>query len=80
MSAKQEYAMTIKNLTDHKFLLETKNARAMEKLKIHDVLLHLKEILNRKLFADLNYGSLHEYCMQELGYTSGEADGRIKKN
>ena len=69
--------MTIKNLTDHKLLIETKNARAIEKLKIHEVLLHLKEILNRKLFVDLNYGSLHEYCMRELGYTSGEAAYRV---
>ena len=69
--------MTLKNLTDHKLLLETKNARSIEKLKIHQVLLHLKEILNRKLFADLNYGSLHEYCMRELGYTSGEAAYRV---
>jgi hypothetical protein len=69
--------MTIKNLTDNELLCETKNARSIEKCKIHEVLLHLKEILSRKLFVDLNYGSLHEYCMKELGYTSGEAAYRV---
>ena len=69
--------MQIKELSDKSLLTHTLHARREEKTKIHAVLLHLKEILTRKLFADLNYGSLHEYCMRELNYTSGEAAYRV---
>ncbi len=38
---------------------------------------HLKEIDRRKLYSDLKYSSLFNYCVYELGYSEGSAQRRI---
>lgn len=69
--------MEVYKLTDKELLKGTKIARIEEKQKIYQVLLHLKEIHTRMLYADLNCSSLFEYCVRELQYTPGEAQYRV---
>lgn len=41
------------------------------------ILRNLREIERKKLFVELNYSSLHGYCVEALGYSSSEAFLRI---
>lgn len=69
--------MNLRHLTDKALLLDTKNLALKERELTTQVLHHLKEIESRKLYSDLKYGSLHEYCVKELGYCSGSAHRRV---
>ena len=42
------------------------------------ILHHLREVDRRKLFSDLGYQSLFDYCVRELGYSEGQAGRRIQ--
>jgi hypothetical protein len=41
------------------------------------VISHLDEIDRRKLFSDLKYSSIYQYCMKELGHTEDQAYRRV---
>lgn len=57
--------------------MDTKKLVASERNATSMLLHHLKEIDRRKLFSDLKYSSLFDYCVKELGYSEGSAQRRI---
>lgn len=69
--------MNLKHLTDEVLLNDTKVLVKKEREAIVKVIHHLKEIDQRKLFVELNYQSLFDYCVKELGYSEASAHRRI---
>ncbi len=57
--------------------LEEKNLVLKERALIGEIIAHLAEIETRKLYCDLMYHSLYDYCTEELGYTNDQAYRRI---
>ncbi len=70
--------MNLKHLTDKSLLTDTKVLVGKEREFLTKILHHLKEIDKRKLYSDLGYSSLYEYCVRELGYSEGNAQRRIQ--
>ncbi|MEI8346891.1 MAG: HNH endonuclease signature motif containing protein [Pseudomonadota bacterium] len=69
--------MEIKNLSDKELLNKTSILVKEEKELTWKVLQHLQEVDRRKLFCDLGYSSLFNYCVDYLHYSEGEAHLRI---
>jgi 5-methylcytosine-specific restriction endonuclease McrA len=69
--------MKLTHLTDKTLLNDTKVLTQRERKITLELLWHLKEIETRRLFSDLKYGSLFDYCTRELGYSEGSAQRRI---
>lgn len=69
--------MHLNHLTDKQLLCDTAKIVKIEKKYCYQVLCHLSEIYQRRLYCDFNYNSLYEYCIKELSYTSGEASYRV---
>jgi hypothetical protein len=69
--------MQLSHLTDKTLLLETKNLVTSEREATARVLHHLKEIDRRKLFSEMKFTSLFDYCVRELGYSEASAYRRI---
>ncbi len=69
--------MNLKHLTDKILLLDTKRLVASERKLTGEILHHLREIEARKLYSDLKYKSMYDYCLRELGYSEGTAYRRI---
>ena len=67
----------IEKMSDDKLLKSVLLEVKKEKDQLHIVLLHLKEIYRRRLFTEYNCRTLNEYCVEELGYTRGEAYYRV---
>lgn len=69
--------MKLKNLGD-RVLVERVEALAKEERELLAKVLHyLREIERRRLFAELNYKSLHEFATRRLGYSDDQAYRRI---
>ena len=69
---------SLRSLKDSDLLLSTKTLVQKERAVTMEVLTHLQEIERRKLYADLKYGSLFEYAVQELSYSEAAAGRRIQ--
>ena len=69
--------MNLKHLTDRTLLDDTKRLAQAERELTVKVLHHLWEIDRRKLFSDLGFTSLYDYCVKELGYSEASAHRRI---
>ncbi len=69
--------MLAHKLSDKHLLKETKKLVIAEKKLTAQVIEHLQEVESRKLYSDLKYGSLFQYCVQELGYSEDAAYRRI---
>ncbi len=69
--------MDLRKLNDKNLLSQTKKLIAIERNCITQVLYHLKEIEERRLFSDLRFSSLFEYAVKELGYSEAAANRRI---
>jgi hypothetical protein len=69
--------MNLSYLTDQVLLQDTKILVLRERECTLKILFHLAEIDRRKLFSDLKYGSLYEYCIKELKYSEWSAHQRI---
>jgi hypothetical protein len=69
--------MTLLHLKDKNLLADTKNLVNSEREATTQILHHLKEIDRRKLYCELKYTSLFEYCVKELGYSEASAQRRI---
>lgn len=69
--------MNLSYLTDQVLLEDTKNLVNRERACTLRILFHLAEIDRRKLFSDLKYTSLYEYCTKELKYSEWSAQQRI---
>lgn len=70
--------MELRHLTDKALLEDTKYLVARERELTTKILHHLKEIGHRKLYSDLGYTSLFDYCLRELGYAESAAIRRIQ--
>lgn len=70
--------MNLKHLTDHEVLSRTKQLTRDERQILTQILHHLKEVDQRKLFCDLGYQSLFDYTVNELKYSEGQAGRRIQ--
>ena len=64
-------------MPDQKLLLNTKLIVGRERKLTALVIEHLQEVEARKLYCDLKYKSLFQYCMIELGYSEDQACRRI---
>src|SRR3989339_2002464 len=69
--------MNIKNYSDKELLFQTKNLIKKEQQLLSVILAHLEEIERRKLYSDLGYKSLFDYCLKELNYSEQQAWRRI---
>lgn len=69
--------MSLEKLSNQELLIATKVLVKKERALTHLVLEHLAEVEIRKLYADLKYSSLYDYCMRELGYSEDESYRRI---
>lgn len=69
--------MNLKHLTDEVLLKDTKVLVSREREVTVKILHHLKEIDRRRLYSELKFKSLFEYCIKELGYSEGSAQRRI---
>jgi hypothetical protein len=70
--------MSLTNLPN-KTLLEKTDFLAREERRITvELIEHLREIERRMLYAELGYGSLHDFCVKRLGLSEGSAQRRIQ--
>lgn len=72
--------MNLKHLTDKALLEDTKKLARSEREITLKVLHHLREIERRKLYSDLGYKSLFDYCLRDLGYSEASAHRRISSS
>lgn len=69
--------MNLTHLTDKALLFDTKELARIGRENTVQLLFHLKEIDNRKLYSDLKFPSLYEYCSKELKLGEASAQKRI---
>jgi len=69
--------MKISHLSDKALLQQTLLLVKKEKELLSEILLHLREVNRRRLYCDLGYGSLFQYCVKQLGYSEDQAYRRI---
>jgi len=69
--------MNLKHLTDSTLLADTKILVRQEQALLSKILWHLKEVDERRLYSELKYSSLFDYCTKELGYSESSAQRRI---
>ncbi len=69
--------MNIGFLDDKQLLNNTMNLVKKERKTTSEILAHLEEIERRRLFCDLKYSSLFEYCTKELKYSEAQTYRRI---
>jgi hypothetical protein len=67
----------MRNINDKTLLNQTKLLVSKERRLLKEILEHLQEIYDRRLFADLGYSSLFKYLVKELKYSEGAAARRI---
>lgn len=70
--------MNLKHLTDKQLLNDLKMLVSSERVFLTQILHHLREVEDRKLFSELGYSSLFEYTQKELGYSEPAAGRRIQ--
>ncbi len=69
--------MNIDILSDKELLNNTHSLVKKERKTTSEILEHLEEIERRRLFCDLKYSSLFEYCTKELKYSEAQTYRRI---
>ncbi len=69
--------MNLKSLSDKLLLSQTLSLVQKEREILVQVLWHLKEIDQRKLYSDLKCSSLFDYCVKILKYSEGQAGRRV---
>ena len=69
--------MKLKNMPDKKLLSEMNELAHRERELLSQILWHLKEIDQRKLYSEMKCGSLFEYCVKVLKYSEGQASRRV---
>lgn len=67
----------IKQLSNEELLRSTEKLAQEERRITTELLWHLREVDARKLYAALNYPSLHDYVIRHLHYSEGAAHRRI---
>lgn len=69
--------MNLKHLTDKALLDDTRRIAFNERQLLVKLLHHLIEIDDRKLFTELKYNSMHDFCVKELKYGEASSHYRI---
>lgn len=69
--------MNLTHLTDKALLEDTRKLVSDERKILVKLLYHLNEIDKRKLFTELKYQSLHDYCTKELKLSEVSTHWRI---
>jgi 5-methylcytosine-specific restriction endonuclease McrA len=69
---------SLHSLSDHDLLRKTRALVAKERGITLEVLVHLNEVEQRKLYLELGYSSMFDYCTRELGYSASAASRRIR--
>jgi RNase P subunit RPR2 len=69
--------MNLKHLTDKALLADILSLVRQEQMLLSKILWHLKEVDTRRLYSELKYSSLFDYCVKELGYSESSAQRRI---
>ncbi len=69
--------MKLAHLSDQTLLQQTLLLVKREKEILSEILEHLEEVRRRRLFCDLGYGSLFQYCVKHLGYSEDQAYRRL---
>ena len=69
--------MNLKQLKEKELILSLNNAVRVEKKAITDVLLHLQEMQERRVFCDYGYDSLFTFLVREKLYSESEANIRV---
>jgi hypothetical protein len=64
-------------MTNEELLVKAKSLAGEERRIAAQIIDLLREIDSRQIWVELKYGSLQEFCEQELGYSSGAAARRI---
>ena len=72
-----EENMNLKNVSNEVLLLRTENLVHTERKIMHLVLIHILEIMDRKLYADLGYDSMYTMITKKFGYSEPSALRRI---
>ncbi len=68
----------LSGLSDRILLSRIKTLRQKERAITLALVLHLIEIERRRLFGELGYGSLFDYCIRHLKYSASAAGRRIQ--
>ena len=75
--SEQNLQSTLSSLSDKELLAKTFHTAKNEQRMTLELLSHLKEVDQRKVFATLGYESLWKYCVKELGYSESSAAERV---
>lgn len=67
----------LRQLSDQALLEKTEKLCQHERRVTVLVLRHLREIEIRRLFVDLGYSSMYEYCLKHLKYSEGQTQRRL---
>ena len=70
-------AVNLRTVSDQELVNRLKQFAKKEREYTHRVILHLAELENRRLFAELGYTSLYDYVTRGLGYSNASAQRRI---
>lgn len=72
-----EVPAKIRHLSNNELLSSMQNLVRTERKITHMILLHIVEIEDRKLYADLGYDGMFPYLTRGLGYSEGSAYRRL---
>jgi 5-methylcytosine-specific restriction endonuclease McrA len=78
VSTVQTSAHQLKKLDNNALVLHLRNTVKNERGLTVQVLLDLNEMYDRRLYLDLGYSSLFDYCIRSLNYSSSAAGRRIQ--
>jgi len=67
----------VKSLCDEGLLAQTDYLVAEERQNTILILRHLREIEIRRLFIDLGFSSMYEYCIKHIKYSEGQTQRRL---
>ena len=69
--------MNISTLDDKTLLAQTKVQAARERKETTVMLHYLREVYRRRLYSDLHYSSMFDFCLKELNWSEGQTSRRI---
>ncbi len=70
--------MELKNISNQELIQRIEKLVRTERKITHLVLLHIAEIEDRKIYADMGYDGMYAYLTRGLGYSEGSAYRRLQ--
>jgi hypothetical protein len=64
-------------LDDKTLLNQTRKQASLEREATAKMLVYLREVHKRRLYSDLHYSSLFDFCVRDLGWSEGQTSRRI---